>query len=276
MFSRLVNPVGLRLEAAKLRQAMMLNHRHAIWLAEEAGFVPGYIPNHQQCLELIARQWGFGGYLGFHRNQEDLATYIELNLKAGIWPSFRSVRPSIQAYTRCVEAIEDSLSKGIPLAVAAHLQDANFDGFEFSDALASRFGTSLCRSTISFAGLRARGALISDLWARSVSSFVRADLSEAKFYSSDDTGVIGPGIRLGQIDLSGANLERTDLRCSYFSHCSFLGVSMAGADLRYCHLTSSYFDSAARPLIDAINRSRFNEPWIYSPDQPDRLVACPA
>ncbi len=276
MFNRLVNPVGLRLEAAKLRQAMMLNHRHAIQLAEEAGFVPGYIPNHQQCLELIARQWGFGGYLDFHRNQEHLAAYIELNLKARIWPSFRPVRPSIQAYTRCVEAIEDALSKRIPLAVAAHLQGANFDGFEFSDALAWRFGARLCRSTISFAGLRARGALISGIWAMSVSSFVRADLSEAKFYSSDDTGVIGPGIRLGQIDLSGANLEGADLRCSYFSQCSFLDARIGGADLRCCHLTSSYFDNVAKPLIASVKHSRFKQSWIYSPLQPDQLAACPA
>lgn len=162
------------------------------------------------------------------------------------------------------------------LAVAAQLKAANFDGFEFSDALAWRFGALLLRANISFAGLSAHGALVSGLWASSVSSFVGADLREAKFYSSDDTGVIAPGIRLGQIDFGGANLERTDLRCSYFSHCSFLGASLTGADLRYCHLTSSYFDSEAKPLIDDIKRGRFNERWIYSPDQPDRLVACPA
>jgi len=245
-------------------------------MLSKEGFVSGYIPSHNQLLELIARQWGLDSYDHFLINQENLAAYIDLNLKAGIWNSFRAVQPSVQAYVRCVEAIEEALNKGIPLAVAAHLKNANFDGFEFSDALAWRFGARLLRSDISFAGLRARGALISGQWASSVSSFVRADLSEAKFYSSDDTGVVAPGIQLGQIDFGGANLERTDLRCSYLSHCSFLGASMTGADLRYCHLISSYFDSEAKPLVDAIKRSRFNEPWIYSPGQPDRLVARPA
>lgn len=276
MASPLVGLIGLRLEAAKLRRTIVLGHKASIEVLSNEGFVFGYIPSHNQLLELIARQWGFDSYDQFLINQENLAAYIDLNLKAGIWHTFRPLRPSIQAYSRCIEAIEDALNAGIPLAVAAQLNGANFDGFEFSDALAWRFGSRLLRANISFAGLRARGALVSGLWASSVSSFVGADLREAKFYSSDDTGVIAPGIRLGQIDFGGANLERTDLRCSYFSHCSFLGVSMAGADLRYCHLTSSYFDSAARPLIDAIKRSRFNEPWIYSPDQPDRLVACPA
>lgn len=276
MLNRLANQVGLRSEAARLRREMVLGHKFAIEVCSEAGFSPGYVPSHQQCLELIARQWGFDSYLDFHGNQETLAAYIELNLKAGIWRSFRPVQPTIQAYSRCVEAIEDALSKKIPLAVAAHLQGANFDGFEFSDALAWRFGARLFRSTISFADLRARGALISGLWAKSVSSFVHADLSEAKFYSSDDTGLIGPGIRLGQIDFSGANLERADLRCSYFSHCSFLGTRIDGADLRYCHLSSSYFDDVVKPVIDSVEHPRFDESWIYSPDQPDRLVACPA
>ncbi|MBU0947283.1 MAG: pentapeptide repeat-containing protein [Gammaproteobacteria bacterium] len=276
MASRLVGLMALRLEATKLSRSIGLGHKSSIEINSKEGFVSGYIPSHNQLLELIARQWGFDSYDQFLINQENLAAYIDLNLKAGIWHTFRPLRPSIQAYSRCIEAIEDALNAGIPLAVAAQLNGANFDGFEFSDALAWRFGSRLLRANMSFAGLRARGALVSGLWASSVSSFVGADLREAKFYSSDDTGVIAPGIRLGQIDFGGANLERTDLRCSYFSHCSFLGVSMAGADLRYCHLTSSYFDSAARPLIDDIKRGRFNEQWIFSPDQPDRLVACPA
>ena len=115
-----------------------------------------------------------------------------------------SVQPSIQAYSRCIEAIEEALNTGIPLAVAAQLKGADFDGFEFSDALAWRFGARLLRANISFAGLRAHGALVSGLWASSVSSFVAADLREAKFYSSDDTGVIAPGIRLD----SGQNHEQ--------------------------------------------------------------------
>ncbi|PKG96298.1 hypothetical protein CXF92_00415 [Pseudomonas sp. Choline-3u-10] len=274
MTIRLFGQTGLRLEAIKLRQALVLGHKAFIRLVSSEGFVADKVPSHEQLLELISSQWGFDSYHDFLTNQENLAAYIDLNLKAGIWHSFRPVQPSVQAYLRCVEAIEEALNTGIPLAVAAHLKSANFDGFEFTDALAGRFDARLHRSNISFACLRARGALISGIWARSVSSFVCADLSEAKFYSSDDTGVIAPGICLGQIDLSGANLERTDLRRSYFSHCSFLGASMTGADLRYSHLSSSYFDDDAKPLIDDCSQIPFKESWVYSPDQPDRLVVC--
>ena len=111
MAIRLVGLMALRLEAAKLRRTIVLGHNSSIEMLSDEGFVTGYIPSHNQRLELLARQWGFDSYDHFLINQENLAAYIDLNLKAGIWHTFRPVQPSLQAYLRCVEAIEEALRK---------------------------------------------------------------------------------------------------------------------------------------------------------------------
>lgn len=180
---------------------------------------------------------------------QHIKKYATLNYASGLWSSEYDTEWCLSRHEEQISALFDAIQGICELHHSLEARGVDLCGFHFSNALFHQLFDTIAvdpldrtKQYLSFYKVKANGCFMENLWANQISTFHRASLREAKFYS--EYSFIKPGINCYSTDFSYADLSGADLRLSYLRKSNFSDAIMHRTLLQDANLFQSSFAGA--------------------------------
>lgn len=190
--------------------------------------------------------------------------YSDFNVRRKIWNTPVRFFYQSAVFERQLQALLEASDGRVSLAQAAAKHRVCFDCFDFSLSLVEFLFAHKKSVLINFDGLRAWNCVISDFWMTVCTSFVGADLRDAKFVRFYDVRPCRSGMTIHKGQFMNANLSGADMRNAYLRGSDFTGAVMEGADLRNANTYECVFTGVKGHFLEGEYDS---SEWLLENDE---------